>query len=93
VSADCRASFACLLAFAGSVAWGQTSTYVNPVDGEEYTAEWQTHVPEAPQDHPGDRVATQRILLLTPEDDSLAEGDWLPGGAAMWRTHVVPKSR
>jgi len=48
---------------------GQTTTYENPEDGNEYTAEWETYEPETPRDDPDSRVSIETVVLLTSQDD------------------------
>lgn len=57
------------LALPHIMAIAQTSTYENPVDGKEYTAEWKTYEPETPKNDFDSRVSIENVVLLTSQDD------------------------
>lgn len=57
------------LALLHSVAIAQTSTYENPVDGKEYTAEWRTYEPDTPKNDLDARVSIENVVLLTSQQD------------------------
>jgi hypothetical protein len=57
------------LAFVHSSVLAQTSTYKNPVDGKEYTADWAAFEPETPKSDLDARVAIENVVLLTSQDD------------------------
>ena len=57
------------LAILPSVPIAQTSTYENPVDGKEYTTEWETYEPELPKDDLDSRVSIENVVLLTLQED------------------------
>ncbi len=57
------------LALLHSAVLAQTSTYENPVDGKEYTADWETYEPETPKNDFDARVAIENVRLLTSQED------------------------
>ncbi len=45
------------------------STYHNPIDGMAYTADWKTYSSESEVKNANERVVTDEIRLLSPEDE------------------------